>query len=127
MCGLMFYRTELSVRCLFGYLTPSPPVPPGPPTGLQVVPDSETLNSLTISWTNPDFNGFSEIAGFTVNLTSRQPYDIIRDIPGDATTTTANLDSLPPFTLYTIQLSVRNAVGLEGEAATTTGMTDSAG
>ena len=100
------------------------PVPPGPPTGLDIVADSQTTISLSISWTNPVFNGFSPIDGFTVNLTSRHP-DIDRDIPGDAMTMTANLDSLRPFTAYTIRLSVRNAVGLEGEAAVTTGMTDS--
>ena len=37
----------------------------------------------------------------------------------------ATLNSLPPFTEYTIQLSVRNAVELEGEAAVIRGMTDS--
>ena len=99
-------------------------MPPGPPTGLVVVEDSETTTSLSISWTNPVFNGFSPIDGFAVNLTSRHP-DIVRDIPGNAMTMTANLDSLRPFTAYTIRLSVRNAVGLEGEAAVTTGMTDS--
>ena len=65
------------------------------------------------------------IAGFTINLTSRHPDDIIRSIPGDDTTMTATLYSLPPFTEYTIQLSVRNAVELEGEPAVIMGMTDS--
>ncbi|CAI8012050.1 Titin, partial [Geodia barretti] len=100
------------------------PVPPGPPTCLGVVADSETTTSLSISWTNPVFSGFSPIDGFTVNLTSRH-LDIVRGIPGNATTMTANLDSLRPFTAYTIRLSVRNAVELEGEAAVTTGVTDS--
>ena len=105
-------------------LSPHHPVPPGPPTGLGVVEDSETTMSLSISWTNPVFSGFSPIDGFTVNLISRHP-DNVREIPGDATTMTANLDNLSPFTAYTIRLSVGNAVGLEGEAAVTTGMTDS--
>ena len=101
-------------------------MPPGPPTDLGVVEDSETTTSLSISWTNPVFSGFSEIASFRLRLTSRH-LEIIRDIPGDATTMTTNLDNLRPFTAYTIRLSVRNAVGLEGEAAITTGMTDSLG
>ena len=114
----------LSLPILILSLLSLHPVPPGPPTGLVVVEDSETTISLSISWTNPVFSGFSPIDGFTVNLTSRH-LDIVRGIPGNATTMTANLDSLRPFTAYTIRLSVRNAVELEREAAVTTGVTDS--
>lgn len=49
--------------------------------------------------------------------------DIIRDIPGNITTTEALLDDLHHFNNYTIHLSVKNAVGLEGEPAITTEIT----
>ena len=106
--------------------SPSPlslsPVPPGPPTNLQVT--GQTTTTLSISWTNPTFNGFSDIASFRVQVTERGstfPYTFI----GDEETTTFTLTGLLPFTNYTVRLFVRNAVGLEGQPAETTGMTDS--
>ena len=99
-----------------------PTLPPGPPTNLQVT--GQTTTTLSISWTNPTFNGFSDIASFRVQVTERGstfPYTF----NGDEDTTTFTLTGLLPFTNYTVRLFVRNAVGLEGQPAETIGMTDS--
>ena len=101
---------------------PPPPVLPGPPTNLQVT--GQTTTTLSISWTNPTFNGFSDIASFRVLATGRGntfPYTF----NGDENTTTFTLTEILPFTNYTVRLFVRNAVGLEGQPAETMGMTDS--
>ena len=99
-------------------------VPPGPPTGLQVT--GQTVASLTISWTNPTFDGFSPIASFRVQVIAEgNVVGFSRDFTGDASTTSRTLGALSPFTRFTLRLFVINEVELEGESAETTGMTDS--
>ena len=100
---------------------PHSPVPPGPPTNLQVT--EQTATTLSISWTNPTFNGFSDIASFRVQVTGRGK-NTSNSFDGDEDTTTYKVKMLQPFTNYTVRLFVRNAVGLEGQPAETTGMTD---
>ena len=101
---------------------PVSPVPPGPPTNLQVT--GQTATTLSISWTNPTFNGFSDIATFRVQTTGKGNTSQ-HNFEGDENTTTFTLTELIPITNYTVRLFVRNAVGLEGESAETMGMTDS--
>ena len=98
-------------------------MPPDPPTDLQVIAGSETIGSLDISWVNPLFTGYSDISGFRVEILGGSD-DFNRTFTGNESTTQSLLDGLEPFTLYTIRLFVRNAVGLEGTmSAETTGMT----
>ena len=105
---------------------PSPPispVPPDPPTDLQVIPGSETIESLDISWVNPMFTGFSDISEFRVEILGGTNVTN-KTFTGNESTTQRLLDGLEPFTLYTIRLTVINMVGLEGTmSAETTGMT----
>ena len=98
-------------------------MPPDPPTDLQVIAGSETTESLDISWVNPMFTGYSDISGFRVEILGGT--NVINEtFTGNESTTQRLLDGLEPFTLYTIRLFVRNAVGLEGTmSAETTGMT----
>ena len=126
--GEVIQQSHFSAHCIkknregyFSPLSPSP-VPPGPPTNLLVT--RQTTTTLSISWTNPTFNGFSDIASFRVLATGRGntfPYTF----NGDEDTTTFTLIGLLQFTNYTVRLFVRNAVGLEGQPAETIGMTDS--
>ena len=109
------------VNCHFSPLSLSP-VPPGPPTNLQVT--GQTTTTLSISWTNPTFNGFSDIASFRVQATGRGN-TFQYTFNGDEDTTTFTLTGLLPFTNYTVRLFVSNAVGLEGQPDETMGMTDS--
>ena len=111
-------------------LLPSPlsslliPVPPGPPANLQVT--GQTIESLSISWTNPTFDGFSPIASFRVQVIAiGNVVGFSRDFAGDASTTSHTLGALSPFTQFTLRLFVINEVELEGQSAETTGMTDS--
>ena len=125
MCTYLVHYKTVSKEAIHLYFFPSlllSPVPPGPPTNLQVT--GQTTTTLSISWTNPTFNGFSDIASFRVQVTERGstfPYTF----NGDDDTTTFTLTGLLPFTNYTVRLFVRNAVGLEGQPAKTAGMTDS--
>ena len=100
--------------------SPSPSVPPGPPTNLMVT--GRTTTTLTISWSNPDFNGFSPIASFRVEVIWEGD-DFNRTFPGDAGTTQFIVVGLRPFTEHTLRLFVSNAVMLEGEAAEAVGTT----
>ena len=105
-------------------------MPPGPPTDLQVT--GQTATTLSISWTNPTFNGFSDIASFSVQVIERgkntsnieRGKNTSNSFDGDEDTTTYEVEMLQPLTNYTVRLFVRNAVGLEGEPAETMGMTD---
>lgn len=98
-------------------------MPPGPVTSLHVVADSQKITSLRVSWINPTFNGFSDIAAFRVNLSSENSEENYV-VPGNQTTTELSVPNLSPSTTYTIQVFVRNEVQLEGEVAITTGTTD---
>ena len=82
----------------------------------------QTATSLSISWTNPTFNGFSDIASFIVVSTGRG-IPLEYNFYGDENTTTFNITGLIPITNYTMRLFVINAVGLRGEPAETMGMT----
>ena len=111
---------------MFGSLPPPslPTVQPDTATNLQIIPDSETAQSLGISWTNPDFTGFSEISKFRLFITSsKNPDGFNRTFAGTAGMMDYTIESLSPFTEYTIELFVRNEAGLEGAGVTTTGMT----
>ena len=99
-----------------------PPVPPGPPTNFVVT--GQTTESLDLSWTNPDFDGFSPIASYRVlviNSRTLVSSSVILNVPAGATQGTVAL--LDPSTEYTLQLSITNEVELEGEFDETTGMT----
>ena len=111
---------------MFASLPPPslPTVPPDTATNLQIIPDSETTQSLGISWTNPDFTGFSEISEFRLFIiSSNNPGSFNRTFPGTAGMMDYTVNSLSPLTEYTIELFVRNEAGLEGGGVTTTGMT----
>ena len=111
---------------MFASLPPPslPTVQPDTATNLQIIPDSETTQSLGISWTNPDFTGFSEISEFRLFIiSSNNPGSFNRTFPGTAGMMDYTVNSLSPFTEYTIELFVRNEAGLEGGGVTTTGMT----
>ena len=113
------------IACLLSPLPlPPPTVPPDTATNLQIIPDSETTKSLGISWTNPDFTGFSEINEFCLFLTSSKNTDgFNRTFASTAGMMDYTIESLSPLTEYTIELFVRNEAGLEGGGVTTTGMT----
>ena len=96
------------------------PVPPGPPTNLMVT--GRTTTTLTISWSNPDFDGFSPIASFRVEVIWEGD-DFPFTFAGDAGTTQFTVEDLRPFTEHTLRLFVSNAVMLEGEAAEVVGTT----
>ena len=99
-----------------------PPVPPGAPTNFVVT--GQTTESLDLSWTNPDFDGFSPITSYRVLVINSRTFvvsSVILNVPAGATQGTVAL--LDPSTEYTLQLSITNEVGLEGEFAETTGMT----
>ena len=110
------------------YFSPSPPllltVPPDRATNLQIIPDSETTQSLGISWTNPDFTGFSEISIYRLFIfSSKNQVGFNQTFAGTAGMMDYTIESLSPLTEYTIELFVRNVAGLEGVGVTTTGMT----
>jgi hypothetical protein len=97
-------------------------LPPGPPTNFQVT--GQTNVSLDLSWTNPDFNGFSPIASYRVQvIASGNTVGFSRDLNVPAGATQGTLTLLDPFTQYTLRLFVTNEVGLEGDFDETTGMT----
>ena len=128
--------SEFNVSCAsrvsasqFISLSPSPsPVPPGPPTNFVVI--GETSESLDLSWTNPEFDGFSPIASYRVQVIpsgngNAEGFSRVLNVPAGATQGT--LSRLAPSTFYTLRLFVTNEVGLEGDFAETTRMTLSIG
>ena len=89
-------------------------MPPGPPTNLEVT--GKTTTTLVISWSNPEFTGFSPIASFRVRITGAGEENSVT-FNGDATTTVYTVESLTPFNVYTLHLYVRSAAGLESQSA----------
>ena len=103
-----------------------PPVPPGPPTDFVVT--GQRSESLELSWTNPDFDGFSPIASYRVQVIpsgNADGFSRVLNVP--AGTTQGTMAFLDPSSEYTLRLFVTNEVGLEGDFAETTGMTLSNG
>ena len=84
----------------------------------------QTNETLDLSWTNPDFNGFSPIASYRVQvIASGNTVGFSRDLNVPAGSTQGRLTLLDPFTQYTLRLFVTNEVGLEGDFDETMGMT----
>ena len=81
-----------------------------------------TTTTLTISWSNPDFDGFSPIASFRIEA-MWEGADFDRTFAGDAGTTQFTVGDLRPFTEHTLRLFVSNAVMLEGESDEAVGTT----
>ena len=86
-------------------------VPPGVPSDLRVT--GRATESLTISWTNPDFTGFASIASFRVTITGGAGAERTDVIKGDEMLTGHTVSSLSPLTHYNLSLTVVNDAGLE--------------
>ena len=88
----------------------------------------QTNESLDLLWINPDFDGFSPIASYRVQvISSGNVVGFSRNLNVPAGSTQGTLSLLDPFTDYTLRLFVTNEVGLEGNFSETTGMTLSNG
>ena len=90
-----------------------PAVAPTSPGNLMV--SEVTINSLLISWTTPEFDGFSPLEKFRANVTGTGVDEFTKE--ADAVDTQLNITDLTPFTFYTIQLFAINEVGLESVPA----------
>ena len=122
---------DIAVQVQCTYLTPHAvsycslimvrAVPPAIPTNLTVI--ARTSESLLLNWTNPQFTGFSGVAGYRLRVTSDTEPQMERMLDGLATT--YNLTELRPLQQYTVSVYVRNQAGLEGVPATTTAHTAS--
>lgn len=83
----------------------SDPIPPTPPTDLQVT--GKTTTSISLSWTASTDN--VGVIGYTISYGSKSL---------DVTETTATITGLTPGTTYTFSVVAKDAEGNESEAAT---------
>ena len=98
-------------------------VPPSSLSDLSVV--SSSAESLLLVWSIPEFTGFSSVAGFKVTATEESSGSVIKNLTAEGQVTSYNITGLQPLQAYSVNISVGNEAGLEGEPATISASTAS--
>ncbi|CAI8032691.1 Neogenin [Geodia barretti] len=98
-------------------------LPPSSLSDLSVV--SSSAESLLLVWSIPEFTGFSSVAGFKVTATEESSGSVIRNLTVEGQVTSYNITGLQPLQAYSVNISVGNEAGLEGEPATISASTAS--
>jgi hypothetical protein len=98
-------------------------LPPSSLSDLSVV--SSSAESLLLVWSIPEFTGFSSVAGFKVTAIEESSGSVIRNLTVEGPVTSYNITGLHPLQAYSVNISVRNEAGLEGEPATISASTAS--